>query len=125
MTVHIDELVQLSNKSAKFGGGISWRTIVDQLNKLSSDEIQLLTFDSIEDVREFYLCHSKMVGFGIRERDEKKDQKGIVTYKWWVCNREGFRNSKWLNLVNRKKEAKRLMRVGCLATIIVQWNKDI
>ncbi|XP_071912130.1 protein FAR1-RELATED SEQUENCE 5-like [Coffea arabica] len=84
MTVHIDELVQLSNKSAKFGGGISWRTIVDQLNKLSSDEIQLLTFDSIEDVREFYLCHSKMVGFGIRERDEKKDQKGIVTYKWSV-----------------------------------------
>nr|XP_027109367.1 protein FAR1-RELATED SEQUENCE 5-like [Coffea arabica] len=66
-----------------------------------------------------------MVGFGIRERDEKKDQKGIVTYKRWVCNREGFRNSKWLNLVDRKKEAKRLTRVGCLATIIVQWNKDI
>ncbi|XP_027158292.1 protein FAR1-RELATED SEQUENCE 5-like [Coffea eugenioides] len=125
MTVHINELVQLSNKSAKLGGGISWRTIVDRLDKLSSDEIQLLTFDSIEDAREFYLCHSKMVGFGIRERDEKKDQKGIVTYKRWVCNREGFRNSKWLNLVDRKKEAKRLTRVGCLATIIVQWNKDI
>ncbi|XP_027171783.1 protein FAR1-RELATED SEQUENCE 5-like [Coffea eugenioides] len=83
MTAHVDELEQLSNKSAKLGGGISWRTIVDRLDKLSSDEIQVLTFDSIEDAREFYLCHSKMVGFGIRERDEKKDRKGIVTYKRW------------------------------------------
>lgn len=42
MTVHVDELVQLSNKSPKHGGGISWRTIIDRLDKLSSDEIQLL-----------------------------------------------------------------------------------
>ena len=66
-----------------------------------------------------------MVGFGIRERDEKKDQKNIVTYKRWVCNRGSFRNDKLLNLVSRKNEEKRLTRIGCQATIIVQWNKDI
>ena len=67
-----------SEKSLNSEASINWRAIVDRLDNLSFEDRRLLTFDSIEDAKEFYSCYSKMVGFSIRDRDQRKDKHGIV-----------------------------------------------
>ncbi|GMN33148.1 hypothetical protein TIFTF001_046681 [Ficus carica] len=51
----------------------------------------------------------------ITKGERRKNAAGEASIRSWMCSREGFRLSKYINVVNRKKEPKGITRCGCKA----------
>lgn len=51
-----------------------------------------LEFHTHDEAYDFYNTYARMTGFGIRKGISWKNRKGETTTKFFVCNKEGFRN---------------------------------
>ena len=68
----------------------------------SSKPVIGMTFDSIEDVQNFYKDYARDFGFSIHIGQQKKGNEKILA-KYFYCSREGYRKErKWL--INLEKE---------------------
>ncbi|CAN1188317.1 hypothetical protein LINPERHAP2_LOCUS39251 [Linum perenne] len=70
----------------------------EKCDMLSDEAIMDMELASWEAAAVFYNAYAKQVGFGIRRRDVRKSRGGEMRRVMWVCAKEGFRDSKWLNL---------------------------
>jgi hypothetical protein len=53
-----------------------------------------MIFDDIDYVEKFYKSYAHHVGFGVRVRQHKKLEDDIVTWKSFLCDRQGFKSKK-------------------------------
>ncbi|XP_057520876.1 protein FAR1-RELATED SEQUENCE 5-like [Amaranthus tricolor] len=77
-----------------------------------------MTFDSLEEGVKFYETYAKSCGFDIRS-GTKKVYKGVVTSKYYFCNKQGMREEK-LGALRRRL----VTREDCYAKIGFQRTKE-
>ncbi|RYR04461.1 hypothetical protein Ahy_B06g084186 [Arachis hypogaea] len=92
---------------------------LEDLAGLSVDDILKKVWVSIENAYEFYRRFGKMHGFGVRKGDSGKYCEGnLVRYRFF-CNKEGLREHKHYDRVNRTREHKPETRTNCKAMLSV------
>ncbi|XP_062114568.1 protein FAR1-RELATED SEQUENCE 5-like [Humulus lupulus] len=63
------------------------------------------------------------MGFGKRSDGVKRRNKAI-SMRRWVCQREGFRQEQYINMLDHKKRPRAITRVGCQEALRVVHMKD-
>ncbi|RYR08614.1 hypothetical protein Ahy_B05g076385 [Arachis hypogaea] len=93
---------------------------LEDLAGLSVDDILKKVWVSIENAYEFYRRFGKMHGFGVQKGDSRKDCEGnLVRYRYF-CNKEGLRERKYYDRVDRTREHKPETRTNCKAMLSVR-----
>ncbi|KAF4364925.1 hypothetical protein F8388_020639 [Cannabis sativa] len=101
-----------------------WQEILDTL-QLSKSVAEIDTHDiegkemvSLKMWEAFYYTYARWKGFSPRIDDTKsRKSDGEIYIRRWVCNKEGFRKEKFLNMPDRKKRPKEITRCGCQAAL--------
>ncbi|KAI8559641.1 hypothetical protein RHMOL_Rhmol04G0189000 [Rhododendron molle] len=83
-----------------------------RLDELTEEDVYEMIFDSDEYGERFYNAYAKVKGFSVRKDNIHKDNEGIVISRKWVCSKEGYREAKYMERKDRKKEPIALTRVG-------------
>ncbi|KAI8542030.1 hypothetical protein RHMOL_Rhmol08G0107500 [Rhododendron molle] len=83
-----------------------------------------MTFDLHEDGETFYNAYAKVNDFSIRNYNMHKDNTGIVKLRKWVCSKEGYRDTKYLDMEDRIRGPQALTRVGCPAVFSVTLERS-
>ncbi|KAL3500607.1 hypothetical protein ACH5RR_039700 [Cinchona calisaya] len=102
---------------------LRWLELDKALDELTEKEVFSLKFDSDEDAAVFYEAYAKVVGFTVRKFHTRRDKNNVVKYRNWVCSREGCRDKKWVNYLNRKRDPRPVSRIGCRASFRVKRDK--
>ncbi|XP_057760657.1 protein FAR1-RELATED SEQUENCE 5-like [Arachis stenosperma] len=92
--------------------------------ELTEDDILRKVFRSKDDAYEFYKKLGKFYGFGIRRGDMFKDEEGNLVRRRFFCNREGQRDKKHYNRVDRKRPHKPKTRTNCEVRMCVYLDKE-
>ncbi|XP_062089404.1 protein FAR1-RELATED SEQUENCE 5-like [Humulus lupulus] len=106
-----------------------WASIIKELNitktvnELEKMDIVGKYLDSVDKWETFYEIYAKWMGFGKRSDDVKR-RNGVVSMRTWVCTREGYRRSEYVDMPNRKKRSRPITRSGCQAALRVVHMKD-
>ncbi|KAI8554725.1 hypothetical protein RHMOL_Rhmol05G0120700 [Rhododendron molle] len=94
-----------------------------RLDELTEEDVYEMVFYSDEDGERFYNAYAKVKGFSVRKDNIHKDNEGIVTSRKWVCSKEGYREAKYMEREDRKKEPMALTRVGCPAIFHLKLDR--
>nr|XP_027060871.1 protein FAR1-RELATED SEQUENCE 12-like [Coffea arabica] len=113
-----------SEESGGSIGGHEDEEADELVGAIGVDDVMKLTFDTEEKAGKFYNLYAKLSGFGIRKSNAKRDADGISRFRKSVCCYEGYRNEKWFNYEDRKREAKPITRTGCGACFRVKYDVE-
>ena len=91
---------------------------------LGVDQIYRFHFGNLETEFEFYNTYAKVRGFSARKSKTRKNSKGKVVKKIFVCFREGYRPEKYFSRQNRRREPRAVTRCGCNACFEVRFVPD-
>ncbi|XLU56392.1 hypothetical protein S245_051040, partial [Arachis hypogaea] len=80
-------------------------------------------FDSVEEAHARYVEHARVTGFVVRKGDSRKDNEGNVVRKFFFCNREGLRDKKHYERIDRQRAHKPITRTNCNARFVVHLDK--
>ncbi|XP_030507298.2 uncharacterized protein LOC115722274 isoform X1 [Cannabis sativa] len=94
-----------------------------RFEELTTETMVGLEFHTLEKAEAFYYMYSSVIGFNVRKDDVKRDKRGLVYLRRWVCSKEGQRRQKHLERVDRKRKPKALTRVGCCAAFRVNYDR--
>ncbi|XP_058198578.1 protein FAR1-RELATED SEQUENCE 5-like [Rhododendron vialii] len=94
-----------------------------RLDELTEEDVYEMTFDSDEDGERFYNAYAKVKVFSVRKDNIHKDNEDIVTLRKWVCSKEGYREAKYIEREDRKKEPMAQTRVGCPAIFHLKLDR--
>ncbi|KAL2922755.1 Protein FAR1-RELATED SEQUENCE 5, partial [Bienertia sinuspersici] len=99
-----------------------------------------MQFLSIEDGLKFYKTYAEACGFNVRKAITTKSKKGDMAFKYFLCNKAGFKGKRKVQVVDILKDnegddvvvqsslisRKRLVtRVGCKAKMVLKlFNKS-
>ncbi|XP_042484974.1 protein FAR1-RELATED SEQUENCE 5-like [Macadamia integrifolia] len=79
-----------------------------------------MSFNSVDDAREFYSSYAKHIGFTVRTNRIRHSQKNrTIIARDYVCSREGFRAAKHTLRKDRVLPPRPITREGCKAMIRV------
>ncbi|KAF7154473.1 hypothetical protein RHSIM_Rhsim01G0090200 [Rhododendron simsii] len=95
-----------------------------RLDELMEEEVYQMTFDMHEDGETFYNAYARVNGFSIRNYNLHKDNAGIVKSRKWVCSKEGYRDTQYLEREDRIRGPQALTRVGCPAVFSVTLERS-
>ncbi|RYQ83827.1 hypothetical protein Ahy_B10g102685 isoform A [Arachis hypogaea] len=96
-------------------GDVAGLSVADLLKK---------AWDSVDDAYETYRKYGRCHGFGVRKGDSGKDCDGkLVRYRFF-CNREGLRETKHYNRIDRRRMHKPETRTGCQAKLSVYLDEN-
>ncbi|KAJ8437657.1 hypothetical protein Cgig2_028595 [Carnegiea gigantea] len=73
-----------------------------------------LEFANLEECEKFYKSYTHHVGFSVHKSRSKKTKEGSHKYKYYVCSKQGFRQTSTNVNTNRKVK---LTREGCNAMV--------
>ncbi|CAL5384853.1 unnamed protein product [Camellia sinensis] len=108
VTCHID---MEPNNHENDGGQCDWKPRVR------------MTFDTEQEVYDFYNSYGGRLGFSIRRGYVNKSKEGQITSRQFVCNKEGFR------VVDKRdsltKNPRQEVRTGCQARLVIKWDRNI
>ncbi|KAL4293616.1 hypothetical protein AHAS_Ahas18G0145900 [Arachis hypogaea] len=107
----ISESIEVSNYSYKI------QEVEKKLNELSYDDMWGIEFDTVDQCCDFYRNYARVYGFVARLDEKVQDFNGNINIRHMVCNREGTRRKKYLEMENRKKDHKPITRVMCQVKI--------
>lgn len=95
----------------------------DIFHLLTDTEIAGMKFNSEDEAGKFYNAYAKAMGFGIRKSRSKpqKNNDSRVRCRTWVCSREGKRQKKHLQRVDRIRRPRAETRIGCGAKFRVRY----
>ncbi|KAL4381394.1 hypothetical protein AHAS_Ahas04G0129100 [Arachis hypogaea] len=79
-----------------------------------------MEFANSDEVCHFYEQYSRAKGFAMRQGKKMKNRKGEIVRYTYLCNREGLRHRKWLQMQDRKREHKVVTRCGCQAEMRIK-----
>ncbi|KAK9232794.1 hypothetical protein WN943_023042 [Citrus x changshan-huyou] len=80
---------------------------------LKSMDIVGKEFVSEAEAESFFIEYARVMGFGVRRHNKRWNTKGTLIGRIWVCSRQGFRQKKFLEREDRKREARPITRTGC------------
>ncbi|KAF7152508.1 hypothetical protein RHSIM_Rhsim01G0048200 [Rhododendron simsii] len=95
-----------------------------RLDELTEEEVYQMTFDIHEDEETFYNAYAKVNGFSIRNYNMHKDNACMVKSRKWVCSKEGYRDTKYLEREDRIRGPQTLTRVGCPAVFSITLERS-
>ncbi|KAL4297224.1 hypothetical protein GQ457_12G010220 [Hibiscus cannabinus] len=102
-----------------------WDIIGKELKDFDESDMKMLKWASIEECIEFCYTYAKVKGFGVRKGTSVKSRTdGRLILKILVCHKQGVRCEKWNNLPTRRRVAKPISRVGCLARIQFKYHEQ-
>ncbi|KAK0577377.1 hypothetical protein LWI29_032203 [Acer saccharum] len=81
-------------------------------------------FASVEDAEAFYKNYSLFVGFSIRKDEMRRDRHDMITIRRWVCSKQGYREQKWLDKTENKREPRGQTREGCRAAMKIKIERN-
>ncbi|RYR39919.1 hypothetical protein Ahy_A09g045557 isoform C [Arachis hypogaea] len=87
---------------------------------LRAEDVLHMEFNDPEEASRFYNEYGRAKGFAIRQGKKIKNSKGEFVWYTYLCNREGFRDKKWLDKSDRKRDHKAVTRCGCLAEMRIK-----
>ncbi|KAJ4782570.1 Protein FAR1-RELATED SEQUENCE 5 [Rhynchospora pubera] len=83
-----------------------------------------MIFPSLEKAEELYKAFAKANGFTVRIRNTREGSRGTISSREFVCSCQGFWEEKKGKSLDQNQERRTLTRrCGCLATLIVKWDK--
>ncbi|KAL4275989.1 hypothetical protein AHAS_Ahas20G0162300 [Arachis hypogaea] len=91
---------------------------------LSRAQILEMEFANPDEACHFYEQYSRAKGFSMRQGKKMKNRKGEIVRYTYLCNREGFRHRKWLQMQDRKREHKVVTHCGCQADMRIKRKAD-
>ncbi|RYQ82496.1 hypothetical protein Ahy_B10g101083 isoform B [Arachis hypogaea] len=121
--------VSLSQEDADRGGsdGDAYdveNSELEDLAGLSVNNILKKAWDNVDNAYEFYRGFKKLHGFGVRKGDSGKDCEGNLVRYMFFCNKEGFRERKHYDRVDRMRVHKPETRTNCKAMLSVYLDKN-
>ncbi|XP_057744829.1 protein FAR1-RELATED SEQUENCE 5-like [Arachis stenosperma] len=93
------------------------------LDGLRAEDVLEMEFSSSQEAGGFYNNYSRLKGFASRRGKTVRNTAGEIVRYTFVYNRQGFREKKWLEKVDRKREHKVVTRCGCMAEMRIK-RKD-
>ncbi|TXG53368.1 hypothetical protein EZV62_022537 [Acer yangbiense] len=81
-------------------------------------------FISVTDVEEFYTQYSYGMGFSMRKDRLCRDTHGLITFRRWVCSKEGYRSKKHVDKTDRVREPRGQTWVGCRASFKINFDRE-
>ncbi|RYR24061.1 hypothetical protein Ahy_B02g057557 [Arachis hypogaea] len=102
------------------GRGASMLPVFLGLDGLRAEDVLEMEFSSPQEASGFYNNYSRLKGFASRRGKTVRNTAGEIVRYTFVCNRQGFREKKWLEKVDRKREHKAVTRCGCLAEMRIK-----
>ncbi|KAL4328563.1 protein FAR1-RELATED SEQUENCE 5-like [Arachis ipaensis] len=93
------------------------------LDGLRAEDVLEMEFSSPQEAGGFYNNYSRLKGFASRRGKTVRNTAGEIVRYTFVCNRQRFREKKWLEKVDRKREHKVVTRCGCMAEMRIK-RKD-
>ncbi|XLR53764.1 hypothetical protein S83_004436, partial [Arachis hypogaea] len=88
---------------------------VKRIVDLMVEDIWNLEFRTEDEACQFYNAYSCWHGFVMRKDDVVRDNQGRIISRQLVCNKEDWRNIRYLDLDDRSREARSLMQTKCPA----------
>ncbi|XLR31823.1 hypothetical protein S83_059723 [Arachis hypogaea] len=79
---------------------------VKRIVDLMVEDIWNLEFRTEDEACQFYNTYSCWHGFVMRKDDVVRDNQGRIISRQLVCNKEGSRNMRYLDLDDRSREAR-------------------
>ncbi|QHO54100.1 protein FAR1-RELATED SEQUENCE 5 isoform X1 [Arachis hypogaea] len=79
-----------------------------------------MEFNNPKEAARIYEEYSRVKGFAVRQGKKIKNKRGKFVQITYLCNREGFRDKKWLEKQDRKREHKVVTRYGCPAEMRIK-----
>ncbi|XLR04280.1 hypothetical protein S83_070478 [Arachis hypogaea] len=93
---------------------------VKRITNLMVEDIWNLEFRTEDDACQFYNAYACWHGFVMRKDDVVRAKEGKIICRKLVCNKEGWRNMRYIDLDNRSREARSLTRTKCPARLKVK-----
>ncbi|RYR33769.1 hypothetical protein Ahy_A10g048401 [Arachis hypogaea] len=121
-----DVTLDMGMEYAETTGGAALKQTQDNDNmsvkgiSLTADDIIQIEFSDPKQAAHLYEEYSRVRGFGIRQGKKIRNKKGEFVQFTYLCNREGFRDKKWLQMHHRKRELKVVTRCGCPAEMRIK-----
>ncbi|KAK0574748.1 hypothetical protein LWI29_028421 [Acer saccharum] len=81
-------------------------------------------FASIQEAEAFYKNYSLFVGFNIRKDEMRRDRYGMITIRRWVCSKQGYREQKYIDKTDKKREPRGQTREGCRAVMKIRIERN-
>ncbi|KAL2893726.1 putative protein FAR1-RELATED SEQUENCE 10 [Bienertia sinuspersici] len=63
-----------------------------------------MQFLSIEDGLKFYKTYAEACGFNVRKAITTKSKKGDVAFKYFLCNKAGFKEKQKVQVIDNLKD---------------------
>ncbi|XLR14809.1 hypothetical protein S83_042747 [Arachis hypogaea] len=95
---------------------------VKRIADLMVEDIWNLEFRTEDEACQFYNAYSCWYGFVMRKDDVVRDNQGRIISRQLVCNKEGWRNMRYLDLDDRSREARSLTQTKCPARLRVKLD---
>ncbi|QHO57476.1 Protein FAR1-RELATED SEQUENCE [Arachis hypogaea] len=86
----------------------------------SRSQILKMEFDNPDEVCCFYEQYSRAKGFAMQQGKKPKNRNGEIVRYMYLCNKEIFRNKKWLKIQDQKREQKVVIRCRCQAEMKIK-----
>ena len=99
---------------------------LDDLAKLTSlqpSDVIGKEFAFVQDAEAFYKNYSLYVGFSIRKDEMRRDRHGMITIRRWVCSKQGYRDKKYIDKTDKKREPRGQTREGCCAGLKIKIDR--
>ncbi|XLT24651.1 hypothetical protein HN873_055943 [Arachis hypogaea] len=95
---------------------------VKRIADLMVEDIWNLEFRTEDEACQFYNAYSCWHRFVMRKDDVVRDNQGRIIIRQLVCNKEGWRNMRYLDMDDRSREARSLTRTKCPARLRVKLD---
>ncbi|XLQ99135.1 hypothetical protein S83_065334 [Arachis hypogaea] len=95
---------------------------VKRIADLMVDDIWNLEFRIEDEACQFYNAYACWHGFVMRKDDVVRDNQVIIISRQLVCNKEGWKNMRYLDLDDRSREVRSLTRTKCPARLRVKLD---
>ncbi|KAL6196319.1 hypothetical protein ACLB2K_031934 [Fragaria x ananassa] len=104
---------------------VSWEDVLDY-RKLTVEDVMAKTFKTLEEAEKFYYSYALAIGFGPRRDTRGGLFEGKLRRRQWVCNKQGYRDKKWLDRETdgSGRNRRKLTRQGCMAKFRVNYMVD-
>ncbi|KAK0602966.1 hypothetical protein LWI29_000013 [Acer saccharum] len=94
-----------------------------KLSSLQPSDVIGKEFASVQDAEAFYKNYSLFVGFSIRKDEMRRDRHGMITIRKWVCSKQGYRDQKYIDKTDKKREPRGQTREGCHAAMKIKIDR--
>ncbi|RYR53030.1 hypothetical protein Ahy_A06g027885 [Arachis hypogaea] len=95
---------------------------VKRIADLMVEDIWNLEFRTEDEACQIYNAYSCWHGFVMKKDDVVRDNQGRIISRQLVCNKEGWRNMRYLDMDDRSREARSLTRTKCPARLRIKLD---